>query len=385
MNAGTGGDAHALHVASAVAVALVAVLSAVWGAPWHAYPLLIALVLWYVTLARPLVGRSTATAPGVRAIGYLAGAIALVTALVLASPPAVVLVVVLYTHTFWLLDRLWLATLVIAVATTATALAVAAQFGGSGLIGLAVTGGAVSTFLIGTGVGLLVRRQVEQERQRDLLIRDLESARAELAAVYRREGARAERERMARDIHDTLAQGFTSLVMLVQTAKAALDRDLDLARRQLAMAEHTARDNLAEARALVHASQPDGLRHSGLAGAVRRLAEQLGALASLTCVVRADGFTGALTANEEVAIMRAVQEAFANIHKHAGATAASVTLTSRAGGTALEITDNGRGFRPAEADGYGLSGMRARIEEIGGSVVVTSAPGEGTRVKVWLP
>ncbi|MEU6647196.1 sensor histidine kinase [Saccharomonospora sp. NPDC046836] len=313
------------------------------------------------------------------------GPVVLLVLAVLASPIACALLVVLYTHAYWLLDRVWLATVIIAVATAATGSAAARHLAGSDMTNAAVLGIGVSTFVLGSSIGLLIRRQVEQGRQRDQLMRDLEQTRTELAAAHRREGAAAERERMAREIHDTLAQGFTSIVMLVQAADAAADTDLELTHRRLELAERTARENLAEARLLVNAQRPAGLEQSSLDQVVRRLAEQAAELAGLDCTVRTAEFAGKLTANQEVTIVRAAQEALANVRRHAQASRITVCLRSAEEGTVLEIIDNGKGFPAGEVAGFGLTSIRSRTEEVGGTVTITSAPGEGTHVRMVIP
>lgn len=382
-SAAPGNDERALHVASAAALIVLAGVLAFDRAPWYAYVLLLSSAVWYSVSAVPIVAEDGARSRDRRGLVYLSGAVAVLTASVLASPFAAVLLIVLYTHAFWLLERLWLATVAIAVATTGTGVALAAHVERTNMTSAAILGSSVSTFVLGNSIGLLVRRQAEQVRQRDQLIKDLEDARAELAAAHRREGARVERERLARDIHDTLAQGFTSIIMLIQAADAAADSNLKLAHRQLELAERTARENLAEARSLVNAQQP--LVQSSLDSVIRRLATQFGDVAELDCAVSTGDFNRKLSANEEVAIVRAAQEALANVRKHAQASEVSVTLRSTREGAVLEITDNGCGFQPGLAAGFGLTSMRSRIEEVGGAVAITSAPGKGTRVRVTIP
>lgn len=378
-------ETRALHTASAVAVVAAAGALASEMVPWYAYVLLAQTVLWYLVWVVPSVAGGPAHRSDLLGLIYLAGAVAWLGATVVVSLFATVLLVVLYTHAFWLLDRLWLATLAIAIATAVTGLAVARHFADTPFTDAAIVGACVSTFVLGNLIGLLVRRQVEQQRQQDQLIRDLKDTRAELVAAHRREGARVERERMARDIHDTLAQGFTSIVMLVQAADAAVDSDPELTHHQLALVERTARENLTEARSLVTSELPTGLEQSDLGDVIRRLATQLHDVADLNCEVHMNPPGRTLSVYEEVAIVRATQEALANVRKHAGATEVVVTLCSTGESTRLEIADNGCGFRTDERHGFGLAGMRARIEEVGGTVLVTSAPGEGTRLRVTLP
>src|SRR5664279_625045 len=120
-------------------------------------------------------------------------------------------------------------------------------------------------------LGVWISRIIDQSTERAELITELETARKELNQTEHARGVMAERERMAREIHDTLAQGFTSIVMLSQAAAAGMDKDPGLAARQLGRIEEVARENLAEARALVAAFSPLGLENSNLPDAVRRL------------------------------------------------------------------------------------------------------------------
>lgn len=383
-------DSREAHITSSAAFALVAGVLAFDGAPWSAFVLLLVLAVWYAVMVVPLVSRSTGVSRGsgnrdVRALLYLLGAVALLSALVLVSPFAAALLIMLYAHAFWLLERLWLATVAVAFGTTATGLAVGAHVADQDMARVVVLAGCISCFLIGNVVGLLTRRQEEQQRTRERLIEDLRDVRAELANAHRLEGVRVERERMAREIHDTLAQGFTSLIMLIQTADAAVGTDPALAHRQLGLAERTARENLTQARALVVSGEPKPLGEAGIDRVVTRLASNLSEMADLECTVAIENVRQELSANEKIVITRAVQEALANVYRHARAKQVSVRLGSDDRGTVLDISDDGCGFQAGETWGFGLTGMRTRIEEVGGALQVVSAPGEGTRVRVIIP
>ncbi|MBB0228884.1 sensor histidine kinase, partial [Streptomyces calidiresistens] len=372
------------HLTSAAALLLVTGVLAVDRVPWYGYLLLLVLALWYALTAVPLV-RAPGTGRDARAMAWLGGAGTLLVVLVLTSPFSAVLLIVLYAHAFWMLRRLWLATVTVAAVTAACGAAVLVHTPPDRMATVLVLGSTVSSFLIGNEVGRLIRKQAEQERARARLIEDLRDARAELAAAHRLEGAMVERERMSREIHDTLAQGFTSLVMLVQAADAALDSDPGLARRQLELAERTARENLAEARALVAAGQPGVLAEHDLDAVVRRLVERQCEVTGLRCTVHTEAFEDRLTPNERIVLVRSTQESLANIGRHAGAESVTVSLRSDARGTVLDIIDDGRGFAPGKTRGFGLAGMRARIAEVGGELMVTSAPGAGTHVRVVIP
>ncbi|MEU9020652.1 sensor histidine kinase [Actinomadura sp. NPDC048394] len=227
--------------------------------------------------------------------------------------------------------------------------------------------------LLATFIG----RLSAQNRERALLIDELDRTRDELAAVSREAGVLAERERLARDIHDTIAQGFTSIVMLVQAAEAEVgpNRHLDLVAR-------TARENLAETRGLVAALAPPALAKGSLVEALRRLAADF----ALPVDMDVEGEQRPLGAAAEAVLLRVAQEALANVRKHAVARSVWMSLEFGAGEARLTVADDGRGFDPeAVASGFGLRGMRGRVEQAGGGLAVRSGPGEGAVVEAVLP
>ncbi len=236
-------------------------------------------------------------------------------------------------------------------------------------------------------LGLWVSRVLHQSGQRAQLIDQLEATRTELATAERERGALAERERLAREVHDTLAQGYTSIVVLAQTAAAQLATDPPAVRDRLALIEEVARDNLAEARAVVAAFRPVGLEDSTLLEALERLASRFARETGLA--VRVDtaalGEGPELRRDEEVVLLRGAQEALTNVRRHAGATAVVVRLSRVAGQVSVHVEDDGVGFDPASVVGSGLEGLRGRVAQVGGAVDVASAPGAGTRVTVRVP
>jgi signal transduction histidine kinase len=226
--------------------------------------------------------------------------------------------------------------------------------------------------------GFWIFRIIVQSADRRAVIAELEQTREELAAVSHRAGMLAERERLAREIHDTVAQGFTSVVVLLELAESEVDTDPATARQRLAAARETARQNLAEARALVAALTPVDLQAAPLPEAIGRLVDRFGTETGLPARLTVTGEPRPLPANTEVVLLRAAQEALTNVRKHAGAGRVEVTLD----GAVLTVADDGGGFDPAApTGGYGLAGMRRRVEEIGGTLSIASGPG-GTRVEV---
>ncbi|WP_461022994.1 sensor histidine kinase [Thalassiella azotivora] len=242
-------------------------------------------------------------------------------------------------------------------------------------------------------LGLWIASVIDQSQERADLIAELDRARGELAQAHHAAGVVAERERVAQEIHDTLAQGFTSIVALAQAGRAQLARDPAGAAGRLEVIEDTARENLAEARALVAAFAPVALRDGALPDAIRRLADRFTAETGLPVELdlpsEPDAADGAgLPRDAEVVLLRAAQEALTNVRRHAGARTVRLRLAPPTGGlpcASVEVVDDGRGMDPADRQGLGLTGMRHRVEGAGGSVHLDSAPGRGTRVLVTVP
>lgn len=236
-------------------------------------------------------------------------------------------------------------------------------------------------------LGTWITRIIVQSGQRADVIAELQRTRAELSRVSHDAGVLAERERLAREIHDTLTQGFTSVLMLVDLAESEMDTNPGAARRRLVVARETARQNLGEARSLVAALTPVDLQTAPLPQAVGRLVDRFGGETGLPATVEVAGEPRQLPANHEVVLLRAAQEALANVRRHAGRCAVTVGLRYAGDGTELTVADDGAGFvvDGAPAGGYGLAGMRRRVEEVGGTLLVRSTPAAGTTVRVVVP
>jgi signal transduction histidine kinase len=234
-------------------------------------------------------------------------------------------------------------------------------------------------------VGTFITGMATESTRLAELIQELEASRAQVVALSREAGVAGERERLAGEIHDTLAQGFTSILTLVQAAEATLRDDPARASAQLRLAAVTARENLGEARALVGALAPAALGTGTLVDALRRQSERLTEECGIPVDFDTCGELGALAMPVEVVLLRAAQEALTNVRRHSGATSADLRLAGDADGVRLTVVDDGAGFDPAMATGgFGLAGMRSRAEQIGGSVTVHSGPA-GTSVTVEVP
>ncbi|MEV7776702.1 sensor histidine kinase [Kitasatospora sp. NPDC088351] len=259
---------------------------------------------------------------------------------------------------------------------------------------------------LATAVFLHMERQAARQRA---LIADLVRTRRELAATERREGTLAERERLAMEIHDTLAQGLSSQQMLLQAADRIWDTDPATTRTHVRTAAEVAARNLAEARRFVHDLAPAELADGRpLDQALRSLAERESAESGLPVRFHLDGTPVPLPAAAQAALLRIAQGALANVREHAGASAAALTLSFLGDQAVLDIADDGRGFDvgAARADGtgaggaldgttpargtkagrgHGLPAMRARLRRFGGGLTVESTPGEGTVVSAAIP
>lgn len=231
----------------------------------------------------------------------------------------------------------------------------------------------------------------ESERRREL-IEELVSTRAELAAAERTAGTLAERERLAREIHDTLAQGLSSIQLLLRAAERTLEPDAP-ATSHVRQAREAAQDNLAEARRFVRALTPPDLENGSLAAALERLSAR-STDPALTVQFAVSGTPVELPTPYEVALLRTAQSALANTVRHAEARRAEITLSFMGTSVSLDVVDDGRGFSPdspaaapggSETGGFGLPAMRSRARSLGGTLSVESAPGQGTAVALTLP
>ncbi len=337
-----------------------------------------AMIPWYLVVCWPLwTGREMSR---IRTAIYVAGLFALFATAQSQNPEVWFLVFAIAPQLFRLLETRPALILGVALNFIAAALLVARDHSWATAVtafGIAAAGGGFSLVY-----SAWVSRIIEQSAERAAIIDQLEAARAELAAAQHEAGRLAERQRLAADIHDTLAQGFTSILMLIQAAQAELGGGHRQAMRQLELAAQTARENLAEARTLVADLAPAQLDGGTLADALRRLVEAPDLAASFDL----DGTPRKLPVATEVVLLRVCQEALANVRKHARAATATVRLGYQAGAVRLEVSDDGAGFDPCEVSGgYGLRGMRARVGEAGGTLTVTSSPGAGTRVSATVP
>lgn len=249
---------------------------------------------------------------------------------------------------------------------------------------------AVQTTAIGVGI-LLTARSEPEERRREELVERLEAAlhenaglHAQLVAQARESGAQDERQRLAGEIHDTLAQGLAGIITQLQAAERSGDAD-GAADEHVARALRLARSSLTEARRSVQALAPQELGRAHLPDALRTLTERWSQDQGISARLEVTGIREPLSPAIEVSLFRVAQESLTNVAKHAEASRVGVTLSYTGNEVLLDVRDDGRGFTTGVGTGFGLTSMRQRIRGVGGHVDVQSAPGDGTSVSARVP
>jgi signal transduction histidine kinase len=347
--------------------------------PFASIAVLLTLHWWYRRTGREALRARESGA----AMRYLVGAVPLTVLMFTASPLGALMLLLLYPHIWTLLpSRQAMA------ATTVTMTMVSVIFvwhlGLNETSVIASLAAALGGMILALAIATWIRTVLDRNRTQAATVAELLATRAELAAANRERGALVERERLAGEIHDTLAQGFTSILLLLDAADVELDTDAPQARLRLSQARVTARRNLAEARCLVATMTPPDLAVASLAEALREVVTRFGREAAVATEFEVVGDPRSLPTAAQVVLLRAVQECLANVRKHAEASKVRVCLRLDDERVEVSVHDDGRGFRDAEG-GFGLDGMRRRAREAGGRCTVTSEPGEGTAVVVELP
>lgn len=366
-----------LHALFAGLLALV-VVRVVWtgGSPWA---LALAALLAAVYLAGLWLARRGRTVGG---IAWVCALTLVWAPLMWLVPEAAYLVFPLFFLYLHLLPG-WVGPVAV-VAATGLTIAAFAVHGGltvGGVVGPVV--GAGVALLIGLGYGALQRRSVEREA----LVAELLATRDRLAATEREQGVLAERARLAREIHDTVAQGLSSIQMLLHAAERADATGPGIA--HIRLARQTAADGLAETRRFIRELAPPTLDR-GLGSALQRLAEGWAQREGVDVQTATPGEV-TLPMDAQAALLRIAQGALANVAQHADATIVRIDLVQDGDDVRLTIADDGRGFDPASAeetasgtDSFGLRAMRERVEQLDGELTVVSAAGAGTVVAVTL-
>jgi signal transduction histidine kinase len=230
----------------------------------------------------------------------------------------------------------------------------------------------------------------ERSAERKRTVDRLEAALAENAGLHaqllvqaREAGVMDERQRIAAEIHDTLAQSLAGIIAQLQAAPEEPEW-----RPRVEKALRLARAGLAEARRTVHAVGPAQLEAASLPEALEAVSEQWSDLHGIPVAVQVTGTFRPMDPDVEGTLLRVAQESLANAGKYSGARRVGVTLSYIDDVVALDVLDDGSGFDPdrvADGGGFGLTGMRRRVVRLGGTFVVESAPGEGTAVSASVP
>ena len=245
------------------------------------------------------------------------------------------------------------------------------------------------------GLAVLAYRALERESAaRSDLLEELRDAQADLAEAQHTAGAVSERARLSREIHDSVAQGLSSINLHLQAAEHRWDTEGTTARDYVRQASLTARDSLDEVRRVVHdlASAELAIDGSGtaLSSALARACEQAAIDSVVTTELQIHGDPVPLAPETATALVRSARGALANVIEHSGASHATVSLTYQPDSILLDVRDNGRGFtRPetvgSNGRGRGLAGIESRAKLFGGTLTIESSPGEGTAVAVSIP
>jgi signal transduction histidine kinase len=231
--------------------------------------------------------------------------------------------------------------------------------------------------------GFMIGRQSEKYRRTS---EELTAALAENTGLHeqllvqaREAGVLDERQRLAREIHDTLAQGLAGIITQLQAAEQTGDRT------HVDKAARLARESLTEARRSVRALRPEPLEDNRLVDAVAELAQGWSRESGVPVTVSSEGQPRPVTPDREVALFRVAQEALANVAKHARASRVGVTLSYLDDQVVLDVRDDGSGLAGDRDGGFGLTVMRQRMDGVGGSLAVESEPGAGTAISASVP
>lgn len=249
--------------------------------------------------------------------------------------------------------------------------------------------------LIGAAVAIVItvvyRELREEAERRTRLVGELTAAQQRLAATERFAGTLAERERLAHEIHDTVAQGLASILLLLRSVHGQSAALPERARRQLDASVAAAKAALEDTRRVVRALDPAELAGQSLTAALQRLVEGTRPV-GIDIDFDLDGAPYELPTSTAVALLRTAQGAVGNVIAHSHAEHARITLTFQPTQISLDVADDGRGFDPAtepaqstSGTGIGLTAMRTRLREVGGTLTVESTPGSGTAISASIP
>ena len=250
-----------------------------------------------------------------------------------------------------------------------------------------VVGPVVGAAAAGALVGV-VRISAAETTERQQLLDELLATRDDLARAHLEAGAREERERLTGEIHDTVAQVFTSVVLSARRARRTVDAgDRIATAAEIDHIEDLSRSGVDAARRLISCLGPMELDGRTLGSALELLAALDPRHGDPVVEIRVDGDDRRLPGAVEGALLRIAQEAVANARRHAGAELVVTTITFQTELVSLDVVDDGAGFdlTSAPPDRFGLATMRNRAEQVGGSFYIDSEPGVGTTVNATVP
>lgn len=298
------------------------------------------------------------------------------------SAEATYLVFALFLCFMWLLGAVR-GTAAVAASTAVAVLGFGLHRGFSiaGVIGPVL--GAGVAVVIGLGYQTLTREVLRRQQ----LIEQLTRTRAQLATAERAAGVADERERLAREIHDTVSQSLSSIIMLLHAAQRADGAAASPGWEHVEQARQAASDALAETREFIHALAPPSLRTGGIDAALTRLADQTQDATGIRVEVTLPDTQTSLPTPVEAALLRIAQSAMANVTQHANASRVDLTLSRLDDEIILDVVDDGVGFdlttlnaRSGGDPSFGLLAMQDRVNDLGGTLVVESSLGHGTSV-----
>jgi signal transduction histidine kinase len=193
----------------------------------------------------------------------------------------------------------------------------------------------------------------------------------------------AERDRLARELHDAVTQTLFSASLIAEAMPRVWEQNPDEGRRGLEELRRLTRGAAAEMRTMLVELRPAALTEKPLGELLRHLTEAMSGRTRVPVELSVDG-DSVLPPEVQIALYRITQEALNNISKHAGASAITVELACRPDRTVLQVCDNGSGFEPRDIlpDRFGLGIMRERAQDIGAAILIDSQPGQGTRISV---
>lgn len=337
-----------------------------------------------LTYALGAVMTRTTRARGLLRLGWLTVLTGEWVVLLWLIPDAAYLVFPLFFLYLHLLGRWWgAAAILVSTLVAICSLGLHSGWTVGGVVGPLV--GAGIALLIGLGYQALAR----EAEQREALVRELIATQGQLAATEHESGVLTERARLAREIHDTLAQGLSSIQMLLHAAESGDPGRPGI--EHIRLARETAASNLAEARRFIRELTPPQLDDRTLGGALRRLARTQWARQGLDVQVRLSD-TINLPMHLQTALLRIAQGAIANVIQHAHATTATITIAIENDQLYYTVADDGSGFDPLlnskeaaeKSDSFGLQAASERVQQLGGTLTVDSLPGHGTTLIVNL-